>query len=67
MKFKFSAFVALAIAGSTWLGAAEKLTTGTINVYSATPLPSIGLPLDLIPANIQVIKREELKNQAGDF
>jgi hypothetical protein len=45
MKLKLSAIVALALASSASLGAAEKLTTDTINVYSATPLPSIGLPL----------------------
>ena len=65
MKLMLSAIVALAILNSTSLGAAEKLTTSTIDVYSTTPLPSIGLPLDLVPANIQVIKREDLKNQAG--
>ncbi len=65
MKLKLSAILLLPLAGSVYLGAAEKITTGTINVYSATPLPSIGLPLDLVPANIQVIKREDLKNQVG--
>ena len=65
MKLKLSAIVALALASSVSLGAAEKFTTSTVNVYSSTPLPSIGLPLDLVPANIQVIKREELKNQVG--
>ena len=65
MQLKLSAIVALAILNSTTLGAVEKLTTSTIDVYSATPLPSIGLPIDMIPANIQVIKREDLKNQAG--
>ena len=57
--------VALALLNSAPLGAAEKITTGTINVYSATPLPSIGLPLDIIPANIQVVKSNQLNNQAG--
>lgn len=65
MKLKLSAIVALAILNSSSLGAAEKLTTSTIDVYSTTPLPSIGLPLDLVPANIQVIKREDLKKQVG--
>ena len=65
MKLKLSGILALALFSSTSLGAAEKLISNTIDVYSATPLPSIGLPLDIIPANIQVIKREDLKNQAG--
>ena len=65
MKLKLSAIVALALATSASLGAAEKLTTGTINVVSTTPLPSIGLPLNIIPANIQIVNRADLKNQAG--
>jgi outer membrane receptor protein involved in Fe transport len=65
MKLKLSAIVALAIASSVSLGAAEKITTGTINVISTTPLPSIGLPLNIIPANIQIVNRADLKNQPG--
>ena len=65
MKIKLSAMVALAFASSVSLGAAEKITTGTINVISTTPLPSIGLPLNIIPANIQIVNRADLKNQPG--
>ena len=65
MKLKLFAIVALNILSSASLVAAEKLTTSTIDVYSTTPLPSIGLPLDLVPANIQVIKRDDLKKQVG--
>ena len=65
MKLKISAIVALALASSASLGAAEKMTTGTINVYSATPLPSIGLPLNIVPANIQIATPKNINNQAG--
>lgn len=65
MKLKISALVALALASSASLGAAEKLTTSTINVYSATPLPSIGLPLNIIPANIQIATPKAINNQSG--
>jgi outer membrane receptor protein involved in Fe transport len=65
MKLKLSAIVALALASSASLGAAEKLTTGTINVISTTPLPSIGLPLNIIPANIQIFDSKDLRNQPG--
>jgi outer membrane receptor protein involved in Fe transport len=65
MKLKLTAIVALALASSASLGAAEKLTTSTINVYSATPLPSIGLPLNIIPANIQIASPKNINNQAG--
>ena len=65
MKLKISALVALTLASSASLGAAEKMSTGTINVVSTTPLPSIGLPLNIIPANIQIVNRADLKNQAG--
>jgi hypothetical protein len=65
MKLKLSAIVALALASSASIGAAEKMTTGTINVYSATPLPSIGLPLNIIPANIQIADPKGVANQTG--
>ena len=65
MKLKLSAIVALALASSASLVAAEKMTTGTINVYSATPLPSIGLPLNVIPANIQIATPKAINNQTG--
>ena len=65
MKLKISAIVALALASSVPLSAAEKLTTSTINVISTTPLPSIGLPLNIIPANIQIFDSKDLRNQPG--
>ena len=65
MKLKASAIIALALASSASLGAAEKLTTSTINVISTTPLPSIGLPLNVIPANIQIFDSKDLRNQPG--
>ena len=65
MKFKLSAIVALALASSVPLGAAEKLTTSTINEYSATPLPSLGLPLNIIPANIQIATPKAINAQSG--
>ena len=65
MNLKISALVALALASSASLGAAEKLTTSTINVYSATPLPSLGLPLNIIPANIQIATPKAINAQSG--
>jgi outer membrane receptor protein involved in Fe transport len=65
MKLKLSAIVALALAFSASIGAAEKMTTGTINVFSVTPLPSIGLPLNIIPANIQMATPKAINAQAG--
>lgn len=65
MKLKLSAIVALALTSSLSIGAAETLTTSTINVYSATPLPSIGLPLNIIPANIQIATSKAINRQAG--
>ena len=60
MKIKFSAIFTLALTSSVSLFAAEKLTTDTINVISATPLPSLGISIDQLPTNIQVIKAKEL-------
>lgn len=60
-----SALLTLLITSTSIFAADKMLSTGTINVISSTPLPSIGLPLDIIPSNIQVINRGDLKNQAG--
>ena len=65
MKLKLSGIVALALASSASLNAADKLTTNTINVYSATPLHSIGLPLNIIPANIQMATPKAINEQVG--
>lgn len=65
MKSNVFAIVVLALSSSVSLGAAEKLTTGTINVISNTPLPSLGLPLNIIPANIQLFDSKDLRNQPG--
>ena len=43
----------------------ESITTGTIDVYSSSPLPSIGLPKNMVPANIQTINSNELDAQSG--
>ncbi len=65
MKLKLSAIVAIALASSASLNAADKVTTSTINVYSATPLHSIGLPLNIIPANIQMATPKAINEQVG--
>ncbi len=65
MNLRLSAIVVLTLVSSVSLGAAEKLTTSTINVYSATPLPSLGLPLNIIPANIQIATPKAINAQSG--
>lgn len=42
---------------------AEKVTTEKIEVISTTPLQGIGLPLEQVPANVQMIKADDLKKQ----
>ena len=63
MKFKlFSAFALIVL--STSLNAVETVrSTPTIDVFSVTALPGIGLTLDKIPSNIQTVKDKELKKQ----
>ncbi len=63
MKFK-TIFLSL-VFFSNLLFAEEKLTLDSIDVFSSTPLPSIGLPKNMVPANIQTISSEELNSQAG--
>jgi len=41
----------------------KELTTSKIEVISTTPLQGFGLARELIPANIQTVKGEEMQNQ----
>ena len=41
----------------------KSTTTEKIEIISTTPLQGIGLPLEQVPANVQIIKGEELKKQ----
>ena len=63
MKF-ITIFLSLVFV-SNLLFAEEKLTLDSIDVFSSTPLPSIGLPKNMVPANIQTIKGSELDKQSG--
>ena len=58
--------VASVIAATSSAYAAEKaIKADAVTVYSGTPLPGIGLPLNKIPANIQIADPKGVKNQAG--
>jgi hypothetical protein len=50
---------------SNLLIAEENLVLDKIDVYTATPLPSIGLPMDMVPANIQIVDQEKISEQSG--
>ena len=50
---------------STLIFAEEELTLDSIDVFSSSPLPSIGLPKNMVPSNIQTIKGSELDKQSG--
>ncbi|MCB5187720.1 TonB-dependent receptor [Methylobacillus caricis] len=41
----------------------EAITTDKVNVVSTTPLPSLGLPLEQVPAGIQLITGPQMKMQ----
>ena len=62
-KFYLAIFVVFSFCSS--LLAEDEITTGTIDVYSTSPLPSIGLPKNMVPSNIQTISSDELNSQAG--
>src|SRR5690349_18862646 len=64
---KASCAAVLAVfASSQFANAADKnqvIETKKIEVISTTPLQGMGLPLEQIPANVQVIKGEQLEEQ----
>lgn len=43
--------------------AADALKTQKIEIISTTPLPSIGLPLEQIPSNVQTVKGQDIQHQ----
>ena len=45
--------------------AEEKIRLDTIDVYTSSPLPSIGLPLDMVPASIQLVDQKDIAEQSG--
>ena len=63
MKFLSQVLFALFI--SNILIAEESITLDKIDVYTTTPLPSIGLPMDMVPANIQIVNQKDISEQSG--
>jgi outer membrane receptor protein involved in Fe transport len=68
MKTNFKP-IAIAVAGVVALAgqafAADTLKADKVTVYSGTPLPGIGLPLNKVPANIQIADPKSINGQAG--
>ncbi len=65
LKPVFLAVVGVIAATSTVYAADKAIKADTVTVYSGTPLPGIGLPLNRIPANIQIADPKGIKNQTG--
>lgn len=42
---------------------AEAMELGTVEVFGTTPLPSVGLPLDQVPANVQAAAGRDINEQ----
>jgi len=60
-KLSISTLIAL----SCNISAEETYKIGTIDVYTMTPLPSIGLPIDMVPSSIQTVNGQQISEQAG--
>lgn len=45
--------------------AADGLKTDKVEVISTSPLPGIGVPINLIPSNVQTVKSEDIVKQPG--
>ncbi len=57
--------LALAVLSAFTLNVNAELKTGKINVFSPGPLPSIGIDKDIVPGFVQVIRPQEVNEQAG--
>ncbi|MES2502625.1 MAG: TonB-dependent receptor [Pseudomonadota bacterium] len=62
-KYILLAVIAAYAAPQAAFAADANATTEKIEVISTTPLQGIGLPLEQIPANVQSVKGEQLKEQ----
>lgn len=60
-----SVAVMLAFANSPAIAEEAKINIKKIEVYGTTPLPGIGLPLNKVPANIQMAAPKDVANQSG--
>ena len=63
MLKKLSASILLALSYN--ISADEPYKIGIIDVYTNTPLPSIGLPINMVPSSIQTVNGQEINQQAG--
>lgn len=61
---KFAPLVTIALLSNVVL-AEETITTGTIDVTTVAPLPGIGVDVNILPSNVQVIKMDEVSEQPG--
>ncbi len=57
--------VMLAFANTSAFADDTPMTLKKVEVYGTTPLPGIGLPLNRVPANIQMASPKDVKNQSG--
>nr|WP_294841855.1 TonB-dependent receptor [uncultured Methylotenera sp.] len=60
-----AAAVMLAFANTPAFADDASIKLKKVEVYGTTPLPGIGLPLNRVPANIQMAGPQEIKNQSG--
>ncbi len=65
LKPVFLAVVGVIAATSSVYAADKVLKADKVEVFSNTPLKGIGLPLNKVPANIQLADPKAVKNQAG--
>jgi outer membrane receptor protein involved in Fe transport len=65
LKPVFLAVVGVIAATTSAYAADKAIKADTVTVYSGTPLPGIGLPLNRVPANIQIADPKGVANQTG--
>ncbi len=65
LKPVFLAVVGVIAATSSVYAADKAVKADKVEVFSNTPLKGIGLPLNKVPANIQLADPKAVKNQAG--
>lgn len=62
-RLRTIAMLVASICAVPQIASAEVVESERVEVISTTPLAGIGLPIEQVPANVQTVKGEEMRNQ----
>lgn len=64
-QHKFIYLAVLSALACSYASAADAVKSDKVQVISTSPLPGIGVPVNLVPSNVQTVRAEDIKKQPG--